>query len=61
MTRAIIKFKDGSHLNLPADYIAVQDEWAMAWNGEQMVMMSRLEDVACFYLSKKNDVAEVLK
>lgn len=57
MTRAIVKFKDGSHLNLPADYITVQDDWAMAWNGDAMVMMSRLEDIACFYLSKKNDVA----
>ena len=48
MTRAIVKFKDGSHLNLPADYITVQDDWAMAWNGDAMVMMSRLEDIACF-------------
>lgn len=58
MTRAVFKFKDGTHLNLPADYIGVQEEWAVAFNGEQMVIMARIEDVAVFYLSKMNEQKE---
>ena len=56
MTRAVFKFKDGTHLNVPADYLCTQEEWAQAWNGEQMVAMARLDDVSCFYLTKKNEV-----
>lgn len=53
--RALYIFKDGTHLNLPADYICIQDEWAVAWNGEQMIAMARTEDIARFYLSKKTE------
>lgn len=56
-TRAVYIFKDGTHLNLPADYISVQDEWAISWSGEKMVAMARTEDVSKLYLSEKKEGA----
>ena len=52
-TRAVYIFKDGTHLNLPANYITIQDEWAVAWQDDKMVAMARTEDIARFYLSEK--------
>lgn len=57
MTRVVIKFKDGSHLNLPGDYIEIYDDiWISAWNGEIRVLLVRIDEVSCAYLSKKNEV-----
>ena len=57
MTRVVIKFKDGSHLNLPGDCIEILDDtWISAWNGDARMLLVRFDEVVCAYVSKKNDV-----
>jgi hypothetical protein len=53
MTRVIIKFKDGEHLNIPADYIDIRDGMVMAWNGEYIVALAKAEEVNSCYISEK--------
>ena len=55
MTRVIIRFKDGQHLNLPADCIDIRDQWVIAWNGEAIVVMAKVEGVDVCYLSEKKE------
>lgn len=55
MTRVIIRFKDGEHLNIPADYIDIREEWIVAWNGEYIVAMAKADDVISCHLSEKKE------
>jgi hypothetical protein len=55
MTRCIINFKDGNHINLPADCIDLRDGWVMAWNGEMLVAMARADEVIACWLSEKKE------
>lgn len=55
MTRVVVKFKDGSHINLPADAIDIRDGWVMAWNGEALVVITVAEGVETCYLSEKKE------
>ena len=34
MTRVVIRFKDGEHMNIPADCIDIRDGWIFAWKGD---------------------------
>ena len=53
MTRVIIKFKDGEHLNIPADCIDLRDGMVMAWNGEYLVAIVKAEEVNSCHISEK--------
>lgn len=53
MTRVIIKFKDGEHLNIPADYIDLRDGMVMAWNGEYIVAIAKAAEVISCHISEK--------
>lgn len=55
MTRAIIKFKNGDHLNIQADCIDLRDGWVMAWRGDLIVAFVRDEVVDACYLSEKKE------
>lgn len=55
MTRCIIKFKDGEHINIPADCIDIRDEWIIAWNGECIVVVAKASEVNVCYLSEKKE------
>jgi hypothetical protein len=53
MTRCVIKFKDGELLNLVADYIDLRDGNVMAWRGESLVLIAKVEEVISCHLSEK--------
>lgn len=55
MTRVIIRFKDGEYLNIPADYIATQDDFIKVWQGENLVAIVRQDEVSVCYLSEKKE------
>ena len=55
MTRLIIKFKNGEHINLPADCIDIRDGWIVAWQGENIVVIANMDEVYVCYLSEKKE------
>ena len=55
MTRVIIKFNNGEHLNIQADCIDVRDGLVMAWRGEYLVAYVRSDVVDICYLSEKKE------
>ena len=55
MTRVIIRFKDGEHMNIPADCIDYRDGWIVAWNGDSIVAISKADEVVSCHLSEKKE------
>jgi hypothetical protein len=55
MARVIIRFKDGEHLNIPADCIDIRDGWIMAWKGDYIVAIAKAEEVNVCYISEKKE------
>lgn len=55
MKRVIFKFKDGTHINIKGDYLAREENYITAWNGENLVAMVDKELVQAVYLSEKNE------
>ena len=59
MQRAVIKFKNGEHLNIKADFIGVSNEFIELWNGEQRLGIIREEIIDACYLTEKKETVEV--
>ena len=55
MSRVIIKFKNGEHINLPADCTDFRDGWIMAWNGDSLVVVADATEVNVCYISEKKE------
>jgi hypothetical protein len=55
MTRVIIRFKDGEHINIPADAIDIRDEWIVAWKGDFIVAMAKAEEIISCHLSETKE------
>lgn len=55
MTRVIIRFKDGEHLNIPADYIDIRDGWIMVWRGEDIVAIAKADEIISCHISEKKE------
>lgn len=55
MKRVIFKFKDGTHINIQGDYIAREDEYITAWNGEALIAMVAKELIQAVYISEKGE------
>lgn len=53
MKRVVIKFKDGTHINIEADYLHQEEGILTAWSGNDLVAIVRLEIVQAAYLSEK--------
>lgn len=53
--RAVFKFSNGDYLNVPADQIDVRNEWILAWNGEDIVAIAKVDVVDICYLSEKKE------
>lgn len=53
MTRVIIRFKDGNHVNLVADFIDLRDGLVMVWQGEKLVVIAKVDEVNVCYLTEK--------
>ena len=55
MTRVIIRFKDGEHMNIPADCIDIRDGWILAWRGDYIVAIVKAEEIISCHLSEKKE------
>lgn len=53
MKRVVIKFKDGTHINTEADFLARDEEFLTAWNGESIAAIARLELIQTAYLGER--------
>ena len=53
MKRVVIKCKDGEHVNVVGDFFRVDEEFLLAWNGENLVAVVRIELVEIAYISEK--------
>lgn len=51
--KVILKLKDESYVNIPADCIDYRDEFIMAWNGEALVVIAKADNVELCYLTEK--------
>jgi hypothetical protein len=58
MKRAIIRFKDKTFINIPADAIDVRNELIYVWNGEDVVAIAKLDNLDVCYLSEKKEETE---
>lgn len=55
MSRVIIKLKDGTVINIPADCMDFRDGWVIAWNGDNIVAIAKGDEVSVCYLSEKKE------
>lgn len=55
MTRVVIRFKDGEHLNVAADCIDIRDGWIMAWKGEDLVVIAKADEIISCHMSEKKE------
>lgn len=55
MSRVVVRFTDGTHVNLPGDYIDIRESHIAAWNGDNLVFIAKIENVEVCYLSEKKD------
>ena len=53
MTRVVIRFKDGEHMNIPADCIDIRDGWILAWRGDALVVIVKAEEIISCHMSEK--------
>lgn len=59
MTRAIIQFTDGSHINIEADYIHLRedDKLLTLWRGNDLVALAKIDSVSSCHLSESSSKA----
>ena len=55
MTRVIIRFRDGDHLNIPADCIDIRGGCIIAWKGEYIVAIAKADEIIACHLSEKKE------
>lgn len=53
MTRVVIKFKDGSYVNVSADCLDIRDGLIMAWNEEPLVAIAQASEVVSCHMSEQ--------
>ena len=53
MKRVFIRFKDGTYINIEADYLQRDEEFLTAWNGDNIVAIARLEVIQTAHLSER--------
>lgn len=57
MTRAVIKLKDGTYINVSANRLELRKSLIMVWNDEELVAIVKSKDViTCHISEQKNDV-----
>ena len=52
MTRVIVKFKNGDHINIAADCIDFRDTFIMAWNGDALVAIVAENEIVSCHISE---------
>ena len=53
MSRVIIKFKNGDHINIGADCIDIRDAFIMAWRGEDLVVIANADEIISCHISEQ--------
>ena len=54
MKKIVIKFKDGSHINITADSIEFEKGMVFARNGTKLVAIARIKEIISCYISIQN-------
>ena len=53
MKKVVIKCKDGLHINIEGDYFRFDEDFLLAWNGENLVAIVRVELIQMAYIVDK--------
>lgn len=53
MKRVVIKGKDDLHINIEGDYFRFDEDFLLAWNGENLVAIVRVELIQMAYIVDK--------
>lgn len=53
MKRVIFRLRDGTHINIKGDYLARDEVYVTAWDGDNLVAMVDKELIQAAYLSEK--------
>ena len=53
MKRIVVLLNDGSHINIPADRMTVDETSLFVWNGNELTAYMDLDAVVVAYLSEK--------
>lgn len=53
MKRCVVKCKDGEFLNLNADCIDIRDGCVLAWCGEALILVVKVDEIISVHLSEK--------
>lgn len=58
MKRAIIKFEDGEHCNLPADHIDADENMVSVFKDDALIGLFNISCVNAVYISEKSETKE---
>ena len=54
LNKVVVKFKDGSYCNLPADFIQSENGIVQVWNGENVIVgVFNIVDIIGLYMTEK--------
>lgn len=53
MKRVVIKCKDGQYINVAGDFFRLDEDFLLAWNGENLVAIVRVELIESAHISEK--------
>ena len=56
MPRVVVKFKDGNHANLDADFISIEGSVIQVWKGEtSLVAVFNISEIIGLYMTEKKE------
>lgn len=56
MSRVVVKFKDGNHANLDADFILIEGGVIQVWKGEiSLVAVFNISEIIGLYMTEKKE------
>ena len=53
MSRVVIKFKDGTYINVLADTLELKKGMVMAWSDDRLVAVVKTKDVISCHMSEQ--------
>ena len=56
MPRVVVKFKDGNHANLDADFISIEGNVIQVWKGtNSLVAVFNISEIIGLYMTEKKE------
>lgn len=53
--RLVVRFTDGTHVNISADCLDVREDWVIAWKDDFITFAAKTTLVDICYLSEKKE------